>query len=117
MSARNATCRVAGSVLLVCTVVLFGPPRPSRAAHPPPLTTRLGVVAADDPKAAEVGAAVLARGGNAADAAVATAFALGVVNPTASGIGGGGFAIVHDAASGTTRVYDFREVAPAAVGP
>lgn len=117
MSARNATCRVAGSVLLVCTVVLFRPPRPSRAAHPPPLTTRLGVVAADDPKASEVGAAVLARGGNAADAAVATAFALGVVNPTSSGIGGGGFAIVHDAATGDTRVYDFREIAPAAVGP
>jgi gamma-glutamyltranspeptidase/glutathione hydrolase len=117
MSARNATCRVAGAVLLVCAVVLLGPPRPSRAAQPPPLTTPLGVVAADDPKASEIGAAVLARGGYAADAAVATAFALGVVNPTSSGIGGGGFAVVHDAATGDTRVYDFREVAPAAVGP
>jgi gamma-glutamyltranspeptidase/glutathione hydrolase len=117
MRTRNATWRAATGVLLVCAVVLVGPPEASRAAHAPPLTTRRGVVAADDAKASEIGAAVLARGGNAADAAVATAFALGVVNPTSSGIGGGGFAVVHDAATGETRVYDFREVAPAAVGP
>ena len=76
-----------------------------------------GAVAADDPRATAVGAAVLADGGTAADAAVATALALGVVNPASSGIGGGGFAIVYDAATGQTYAFDFREVAPAALDP
>jgi gamma-glutamyltranspeptidase/glutathione hydrolase len=76
-----------------------------------------GAVAADDPRATAVGAAVLADGGSAADAAVATALALGVVNPTSSGIGGGGFAIVYDAATGQLHAFDFREVAPAALDP
>lgn len=106
--------------LALCVgLALVGLVRPewSRAAYGPPLTTDGGVVAADDPTASEIGARVLAGGGNAADAAVATALALGVVNPVSSGIGGGGFAVVHDAASGQTRVYDFREVAPAALDP
>lgn len=102
---------------VVALAVLAVDPRAGRSAHAPPLTTRAGAVAADDPTASAVGAAVLADGGSAADAAVATALALGVVNPTSSGIGGGGFAIVFDAATGTTTAYDFREVAPAALDP
>jgi len=104
-------------IALVLLAVAVADVPPSRAAHGPPLTTRNGVVAADDPKASEIGAAVLARGGTAADAAIATALALGVLNPSSSGIGGGGFAVVHDAATGKTYVYDFREVAPAALDP
>ncbi|MHC4862005.1 MAG: gamma-glutamyltransferase, partial [Planctomycetota bacterium] len=71
-----------------------------------------GVVAAEDGIAAEVGAAVLREGGNAVDAAVATAFALGVTFPQAGNPGGGGFAVV--ALPGEAPVaLDFRETAPA----
>jgi gamma-glutamyltranspeptidase/glutathione hydrolase len=75
------------------------------------------VVAADHATAADVGARVLADGGNAVDAAVATALALGVVNPASSGIGGGGFAIVYLARDRAVHAIDFREVAPAALDP
>ncbi|HVV87384.1 MAG TPA: gamma-glutamyltransferase [Kofleriaceae bacterium] len=105
------------SVMVVATVALVARPDSVDAAHAPPLTTTGGAVASDDPTASAVGARVLAEGGDAADAAVATAFALGVVNPVSSGIGGGGFAVVYDARTHTTHVYDFREVAPAALGP
>ena len=90
---------------------------PGHAAHGPPLESTRGAVAADQAVASQVGAAVLADGGNAVDAAVAAALALGVVNPASSGIGGGGFAIVWDAGARSLHVYDFREIAPAALDP
>lgn len=73
----------------------------------PPVRGTRGVVASQNVQASEAGAAVLAAGGNAADAAVATALALTVAEPWMSGLGGGGYAIVHDAKSGTTRCVDF----------
>lgn len=72
-----------------------------------------GMVSTTDLVASEVGAEVLRRGGNAVDAAVATHFALAVVNPEAGNIGGGGFMIVR-LADGTTAALDFREKAPLA---
>jgi gamma-glutamyltranspeptidase/glutathione hydrolase len=75
------------------------------------------MVASDHEVASEVGASVLARGGNAVDAAAATALTLGVVNPSSSGIGGGGFAVVWDADKKELYAIDFREVAPAGLKP
>jgi gamma-glutamyltranspeptidase/glutathione hydrolase len=72
-------------------------------------------VATDNGAATEAALATLAAGGNAADAAVTAALTMGVVNPVASGLGGGGFALVYSEADHRTTVVDFREVAPSRV--
>ena len=71
-----------------------------------------GMVAAQNLIAADIGAEVLADGGNAVDAAVAVGFALAVTLPRAGNIGGGGFMLVYDAESGETTAIDYREMAP-----
>jgi gamma-glutamyltranspeptidase/glutathione hydrolase len=75
-----------------------------------------GIVVAQNHIAARAGAELLAAGGNAIDAAVATAFALGVVEPWMSGIGGGGL-LVHAPAAGPVEVVDFTIEAPARLDP
>ena len=76
-----------------------------------------GAVSTVDADATRVGLDVLRRGGNAVDAAVAAAATLGVTEPYSAGIGGGGFLVAYDAATGTIRTLDGRETAPAAMGP
>jgi gamma-glutamyltranspeptidase / glutathione hydrolase len=74
-----------------------------------PSTT--GLVVSTSAPASDAGAAILQAGGNAVDAAVATAFALAVTHPSAGNIGGGGFMIVRDV-SGKAFAFDYREKAP-----
>ena len=76
-----------------------------------------GVVSAGRAEAAQIGRDILARGGNAIDAAVAVAFAMGVCEPNASGIGGGGFMLIRDGKTGKSVFLDFRENAPMAATP
>jgi len=78
---------------------------------------RDGVVAVSHPLAADAGARVLEQGGNAIDAAAAIQFALNVVEPQYSGIGGGFFMLVYDARRGEVVALDARERAPAAADP
>lgn len=77
-----------------------------------PIRANKGMVVSSRQSASDIGAQVLRDGGNAVDAAVATAFALAVVHPYAGNIGGGGFLVLRTA-SGEASAYDFRETAPA----
>ena len=81
-----------------------------------PVRARNGMVSSQNVIASQVGVEVLWDGGNAVDAAVATAFALAVTHPTAGNIGGGGFLVLRPA-KGEAVAYDFRETAPARASP
>jgi len=84
---------------------------PSAQAAPP------SMVAAAHPLAVEAGLEMLRRGGTAVDAAIAVQMVLGVVEPHASGIGGGAFLLHYDGASHAITAYDGRETAPAGASP
>ncbi|XP_022730339.1 glutathione hydrolase 3-like [Durio zibethinus] len=81
---------------------------------PDSVESEQGVVAADDGRCSEIGVLMLKKGGHAVDAAVATALCVGVVNPMASGIGGGAFMIVRSSSTSHAQAFDSRETAPLA---
>ena len=100
---------VVGVLLVALTPdLLIGSTQPIRASQ--------AMVVSQDEIASHAGAEVMRDGGNAIDAAVATAFALAVTYPTAGNIGGGGF-LVYRPAEGDPVAYDFRETAPARSSP
>lgn len=76
-----------------------------------------GMVNSKHPLAARAGLDILKAGGNAVDAAITTALAQGVVEPMMSGVGGGGFMVFHEAATGQTHVLDYFMRAPRAARP
>jgi len=104
-------------VALVAALLFAAAPLVAQEATPPAvrgapqLESTRGVVACVEQRAAEIGAATLARGGNAIDAAIAVAFALAVTYPEAGNLGGGGFMLVA-LADGRASTIDYREVAP-----
>ncbi len=83
----------------------------------PAVTGRNGIVATNHYEVSEIGADVLRRGGNAVDAAVAVSFAIGVVEPWNSGLGGCGFMQVFDARKRQVTSIDFGTLAPRAIDP
>ncbi|GAB7187799.1 gamma-glutamyltransferase [Kitasatospora sp. Ki12] len=101
--------------LLLTTALVWSTALPAGAAAPPPKTPEAvgwgGAVATVDADATAAGIQVLREGGNAVDAAVAAAATLGVTEPYSSGIGGGGYFVYYDHATGRVHTIDGRETA------
>ncbi|MGW7577657.1 gamma-glutamyltransferase [Streptomyces sp. NPDC054765] len=129
LTVLGAAAALAGS--LVAVPAAAGSPAPARpapaardgatTATATPAKTPLaigsgGAVSSVDADASAAGIAVLKKGGNAVDAAVATAAALGVTEPYSAGIGGGGYFVYYDAKAKTIRTLDGRETAPRSAG-
>jgi gamma-glutamyltranspeptidase / glutathione hydrolase len=106
-SAKALTCG------LIFTIVLT----PLASAKTPMATGTGGAVATISEKASESALAILNKGGNAIDAAVAAAATLGVTDPFSCGIGGGGFMVIYLAKEGRVITIDHRETAPASFSP
>jgi gamma-glutamyltranspeptidase/glutathione hydrolase len=110
----NGRFGVAALGPVVCGVSLaFAAPAPPKSPATPPAAS-LGA-ATESRLATQAALAELRAGGTAADAAVVAALVAGVSSPSSSGLGGGGFALVYDAASRTSSVLDFRETAPSGI--
>ncbi len=97
---------------VACLCLLLAPL--ARAATPGPAWGARGMVVTSVGPAADAGREILGRGGNAVDAAIATAFAAGVAHQYSSGLGGGAFVVVYNAETGESAALDARESAPAA---
>ena len=106
---RSKPVLLAGWLLSISMVLSIGQ---SVGAMPSLDRSKRGMVTSAHPLASEAGLEVLKQGGNAIDAAVATTFAISVVEPFSAGIGGGGFLLLRQGETGQIRALDFRERAP-----
>ena len=114
----------AGIALILACCLPAAAQEQRRAFYTPPaadavhaIAAEHGMVVAQEKIAAQIGADVLKRGGNAVDAAVATGFAMAVTYPRAGNIGGGGFMVIHSQDRHEDVAIDYRETAPAATTP
>ena len=120
---KGFVCSLVFALVLLCGLQAFARAQdarpsvynPSYSGGIAPVTAKDGLVVAQEKIAAEVGADVLARGGNAVDAAVATAFAMAVTYPRAGNLGGGGFMVIHLNDHQQDFAIDYRETGPAAI--
>src|SRR3979411_758561 len=116
--------RIFAGVVLVIACCLPAGAQEQRRLYTPPTADAVhavvaehGMVVAQEKIAAQIGADVLRRGGNAVDAAVATGFAMAVTYPRAGNIGGGGFMVTHSQDRHEDVAIDYRETAPTATTP
>lgn len=115
LATATAACLALGAALV--SPAEARPPR-EVTRHTQKVATSVGyggAVSSVDPEASAAGLAVLARGGNAVDAAVTTAATLGVTEPYSAGIGGGGYLVYYDAKTRRVSTIDGRETAPASM--
>ncbi|MDJ0707062.1 MAG: gamma-glutamyltransferase [Leptolyngbyaceae cyanobacterium MO_188.B28] len=112
---RRSLLACLGLCFVIGTGLFWSPPTQSQVSHLAMGTG--GAVASVDARATQIGVDVLRAGGNAVDAAIAAAAALGVVEPFSCGIGGGGFMLIYQPELDTVIALDGREEAPAVVMP
>ena len=112
--------RYPSALALACLLLIAAPAKsadPAPATHAPATHPPGAAVASAHALATQAGIDMLGQGGNAFDAAVAVSAVLSVVEPISSGLGGGGFFLLHDAKTGKDIFIDARETAPAAATP